>query len=292
MTETNSAVKAGWRLTLVVLGAVLMAFNINTFIRAGGLIPGGFTGLTLLIQEIGLCYLNVQIPFSIVLYTLNAVPAIVCFRYVGKKFTLYSVLAIILCGLFTDFMPIMFTDFIQLHDSLLSAVFGGILNGLAILLCLLANASTGGSDFIAIYFSEKYRKDTWNYILAGNCVILVVAGSLFGLERALYSIIFQFSTTMILNSLYHDYQQKTMLIVTDLPNEIYAMISKKTHHGASLITGKGLHRLQDHSIIYVAVHANEVSMLITAICEIDPNAFVNVIATEHINGRFFVKPKD
>ena len=282
-------------MTLIILGAALMAFDINTFVYAGGLLPGGFNGLTLLIQEIGLRYFNVQIPFSIVLYALNAVPAVVCYRYVGKQFTLYSILMVFLCGLLIDCMPKTFIDFIQSHehDTLLSAIFGGILNGFAIILCLHANATSGGTDFIAIYFSEKYRKDTWNYILAGNCVILVIAGGLFGLERALYSIIFQFATTVTLNSLYHAYKQKTMLIITNSPNEVYAAIYATTSHGATLWNAKGLfNQLQDRSLIYVVVHANEVSMLINAIRKIDHGAFINVIKTEQINGRFFRKPKD
>ena len=280
------------RLVMIILGAVLMAFNINTFVRAGGLIPGGFTGLSLLIQEIGLRYFNIQIPFSIILYTLNAVPAIFCFRYVGKKFTLLSILMVFVCGLLTDFMPEMFVDIIKVHDTLLSSVFGGILNGLAIVLCLYADATSGGTDFIAIYFSEKYRKDTWNYIFAGNCVILVIAGILFSLEKALYSIIFQFSTTMVLNSLYHAYQQKTMFIVTKRPDEVYALISEKTHHGATLFSGKGLYRKQDQGLIYLVVYADEATILINAIHAIDPDSFINVIKTEHINGKFFKKPKD
>jgi len=293
MTGTTiSAVKTVRRLVMIVLGAVLMAFNINTFVHAGELIPGGFTGLSLLIQEIGLRYFNIQIPFSVVLYTLNAVPAIFCFRYVGKRFTLYSALMVFVCGLLTDFMPKMFIDLIKVHDTLLSAVFGGILNGLSIILCLYADATSGGTDFIAIYFSEKYRKDTWNYIFAGNCIILVIAGSLFSLEKALYSIIFQFSTTMILNSLYHAYQQKTMFIVTRHFDEVYALISERTHHGATLFKGKGLYQKQEQGLIYLVAYADEVTGLINAIHAIDPDSFINVIKTEHINGRFFKKPKD
>ena len=280
------------RLMLVILGAVLMAFTVNTFVHAGGLIPGGFTGVTLLIQEIGLRYFNIHIPFSPIFYGLNVVPAFICYRYVGRNFTMYTIIMIFTCGLLVDFMPKMFIDAIQLHDTLLSAVFGGILNGVAILLCLHADAASGGTDFIAIYFSEKYRKDTWNYILIGNCVILVIAGTLFGLEKALYSIIFQFSTTMVLNSLYHGYKQKTMLIVTDHPNEVYSLINEKTHHAATLLAGQGLHSMQERSVIYLVAHANEITLLINDIREIDPNSFINVIKTENINGRFFTKPKD
>ena len=293
MTEVKaSALSVIRRLALIIFGAALMAFNINTFVHAGGLIPGGFTGLTLLIQEVFDRYLDIAIPFSIVLYTLNAVPAVFCFKFIGKKFTLYSVLMILLTGLMTDFMPKMFIDVITLHDSLLSAVFGGILNAIATVLSLYAGATSGGTDFIAIFLSEKYRKDAWNYIFAGNCVILVIAASIFNLERALYSIIFQFTTTMVLNSLYRAYQQKTLLIVTVHPMEIYHLIREKTHHGATQFVGIGLYNMEERKLLYSVVYSNEVAPLIKAIQTVDPGAFINVIKTEQINGRFFRRPKD
>lgn len=280
------------RLVLITLGAALMAFNLNTFVHAGSLIPGGFTGLTLLIQEIFLRYGNFTIPFSIVLYILNAVPAAICFKFIGKKFTLYSVLTVVISGLLTDFMPTMFIKFIQLHDTLLSAVFGGLLNAVSIVLCLFADATSGGTDFIAIFISEKYRRDAWNYIFAGNCVILAIAAYLFTLDRALYSIIFQFTTTIALNSLYRAYQQKTLLIITNRPHEVYAIIREKTHHAATSFNGTGLYNMQDRCLLYSVVYSNEVAILVNEIRKADADAFINVIKTEQINGRFFRRPKD
>ena len=280
------------RLAMITLGAVLMAININSFVRAGGLIPGGFTGLSLLIQEIFQRHLNIRIPFSVVLYTLNAVPAAFCFRFVGKKFTLYSVLMVFLSGLLTDLMPGMFINAIKLHDTLLSAVFGGILNAIAVVLCLLADATSGGTDFIAIFISEKFRRDAWNYIFVGNCVILAIAGSLFTLEKALYSIIYQFTATMVLNSLYHAYQQKTLLVITTRPDEVYRLIREKTQHGATCFTGIGMYNMEERKLLYSVVYSNEVLPVIKAIHSVDPNAFINVIKTEQINGKFFRKAKD
>ena len=293
MTDTKTSFGVTLRrVALIVFGAALMAFNINTFVHAGNLIPGGFTGLTLLIQQICLRYLNIHIPFSVVLYVLNAVPAIICFRYVGKKFTLYSLLMVLLCGLMTDFMPAMFIEFIQLHDILLSAVFGGILNGSAILLCLYANATAGGTDLIAIFVSEKYRKDAWNYIFVGNCAILVVAAGLFSLEIALYSIIFQFTTTLLLNSMYSAYKQKTLIVITNRPDEIYKLISESTHHGATAINGIGLHNHEDRVVIYSVVYSDEAESLIKGIHEIDAGAFINIIKTEQIIGKFHRRARD
>jgi uncharacterized membrane-anchored protein YitT (DUF2179 family) len=288
----SSVLSAIRRIFLVLAGAVLMAFNINTFVHAGGLIPGGFTGLTLLIQEICLRFFSVNVPFSIILYILNAIPAGICFKYIGKKFALYSCLMVIVSGFLTDWMPALFIRFLQLQDTLLSAVFGGILNAVSISLCLYADATSGGTDFIAIFISEKYRRDAWNYIFAGNCVILAAAGFLFTLEKALYSIIFQFATTMVLSFLYRGYQQKTLLIITNMPHNVYRLIRERTNHGATSFIGTGLYNNKERVLLYSVVYANEVTDLVIGIRQIDPDAFINVIKTEQLNGRFYRRPKD
>ena len=274
-----------------------MAFTINVFVRPGGIIPGGFNGLTLLIQELALHYFAVNIPFSVILYTLNAVPAIFCFKYVGRKFTLYSCLSVVICGFLIDWMPQFgissnLIHAIELHDILLASVFGGIINAVAIALCLYADATSGGTDFIAIFISEKYRHDAWNYILAGNCVILILAVYLFSIERALYSIIFQFTTTVSLTALYKAYQQKTLLIITNKPEEIYVFIRDKTHHGATAFDGIGEYEKKQRTLLYSVVSASEVTYLINGIRKIDESAFINVVKTEQINGRFFHRSKD
>jgi len=276
----------------VLIGAVLMAININTFVHAGQIIPGGFTGLTLLIQEICLRYGNFHVPFSVIYYIFNIVPAVICFKFIGKKFTLYSVLMVIVCGLLTDWLPSMFTDFLKVQDILLSAVFGGLLNAIAISLCLHADATSGGTDFIAIFISEKYRKESWNYILAINCVIIAIAGVLFGLDRALYSMIFQFVTTTALKVLYRNYQQRTLLIITNKPEDIFKAISQQTNHGATLIDCFGSFDMNKRTMLYSVVTATQVKKLIPAIRKIDTEAFINVLNTEHLNGRFHQRPKD
>jgi uncharacterized membrane-anchored protein YitT (DUF2179 family) len=280
------------RVLLLLLGSFIMAFNINTFVSAGGLSPGGFTGITLLIQQIGSRYGGVRIPFSLVYIGLNLVPAAICFKYVGKKFALYSALVFVVSGLLTDWMPGMFIDFLQLQDTLLSAVFGGILNAVGISLCLYGDATSGGTDFIAIFISERYHRETWNYIFVGNCVILGIAAWLFTVDKALYSIIYQFATTMGLSALYHGYQQKTLLIITDKPDEVYALISETTHHGATSFKGYGFFGKTERTLLYSVVSANDTAPLITAIKKVDSNAFVNVLRTEQLNGRFYTRPRD
>jgi uncharacterized membrane-anchored protein YitT (DUF2179 family) len=292
MIHRTSVLNTARRLLLITAGALIMAFNLKTFVHAGGLIPGGFTGLTLLIKECAFRFGGVEVPFSIILYILNVAPAVVSFKYIGKWFTLYSGLMVILSGFFTDWMPVMFIQTIQLHDMLLSAVFGGILNSVAICLCLYADATSGGTDFIAIFISEKFRKDAWNYIFVANCVVLSVAAFLFTLDRALYSIIFQFTTTVALSRLYQGYQQKTLFIITGKSREVYELIRDRTHHAATSFSGIGRYEMAERVMLYSVVSAREANGLVAAIKKIDPNAFINVIKTEQLNGRFYQRPKD
>ena len=84
------------RILLVIAASFIMAANIKIFVRAGDMFPGGFNGLTLLIQRTASRYFGLDLPFSVINLILNAVPAVISFLYIGKKFTLYSGLMILL----------------------------------------------------------------------------------------------------------------------------------------------------------------------------------------------------
>ena len=73
-------------LTLV---SVLIAFNLKSFVRTGGLFPGGFSGLAILLQQIADVFFHVKIPYSALYLPLNLIPAFIGFKYIGKRFTLY-----------------------------------------------------------------------------------------------------------------------------------------------------------------------------------------------------------
>lgn len=286
--KKNTVLDDAKRTALIVAAAFLMAMNIKSFVRAGDLLPGGFNGLTLLIQQIARRFWDIDISYSLINFSLNAVPVLISFKYIGKKFTGYSCLMIVLTGIFTDIL----SGFQVTNDTLLVSVFGGILNACAISLCLYAGATSGGTDFIAIFFSEKYGIETWNYIFAGNCIILLIAGYLFGWNEALYSIIFQFTSTQVLHSLYKRYQKQTLLIITTKPDEIYEQIRKNTNHDATLFKGIGCYRKHECNMLYSVVGRDEIKTITKKIRQIDPNAFINTMNTQQLTGRFYQKPND
>nr|WP_289767790.1 YitT family protein [uncultured Acetatifactor sp.] len=284
----NAMLDTAKRTAMILVAAVLMAVNLKTFVRTGGLIPGGFTGLTRLIQEICELLWDFEPPFTVINLTLNAIPIVVSFKFIGKKFTMYSCLMIVVSGLITDMIP----SYAVTTDMLLVSVFGGLFNAIAMIICLMAGATAGGTDFIAIFLSEKMDIDSWNYIFAGNVVILGIAGALFGWDKALYSIIFQFTSTQVLHALHRRYQKQTLLIVTKKPDEVYKVIKEMTNHDATLIKGEGCYMKQECNILYSVVGRDEVRKVLNRVRETDPAAFVNMIRTESLSGRFYQRPND
>lgn len=280
------------RLFLVVLGAMIFAFNLNTFVHFGNLFPGGFAGLSLLIQRAVEKFTGFVIPYSVLYLTLNAFPAYISFRYIGKRFTLFSLLMIILSSVLSDLTAPLFVNFNSNHDMILCALFGGLINGFAITMCLYGDATSGGTDFIAIYFSEKKGKDMWNYIFIGNCCVLFVAGILFGFDRTLYSIIFQYTSTQVLNVLYRRYQKTTLIIITTKPDELYEIIKIMTNHGATRFEGQGCYAHGKETMLYAVVSGEQVHKVTKELRKADSGAFINVIRSKEIMGRFFTRPTD
>ena len=274
------------RIVVICLASVIRALNIKTFVRTGGLYPGGATGLTLLIQRIVELFFGFELPYTLINVLLNLVPIYIGFRFIGKKFTLYSCLCIMLTNILTDVLP----SQAIVYDTLLISVFGGIINGFSISLCLMMNATTGGTDFISIFLSEKTGMDSFNLILGFNAILLVVAGLLFGWEKALYSIIFQYASTQVLHTLFKQYRKHTLLVVTNHARRVYEVIAKNSNHGATIIEAEGSYEHQECKIVYAVVSRAECKDIIKGIKEVDPKAFVNVINTQQISGRFYQRP--
>jgi len=250
------------------------------------LYPGGFSGLTILIQRVADLTFGIEIPYSLIYLPLNIIPALIGLRFISIKFTLYSFYVVVLSSILTDIFP----SITITYDTLLISIFGGIIGSVAISICLIFEASGGGTDFLSIYFSEKKGIDTWNYIFAANVVILTTAGLLFGFDKALYSIIHQYTSTQVIQMMFKRYQKDTLLIITALPEAVYGRIREITHHDATLIEATGCYEGAPRSILYSVIGREQVDIVISAIMEIDPKAFINVINTEQINGRFYTKP--
>ena len=281
--------EVGKRLLVITIYSIIMALNYKSFVQAGDLFTGGFTGLTRLAQRCAQESWGVTLPFAPINLVLNAIPAAVSFKLIGKRFTMYSCLAIVVSSIFTDLVPSVPVT----EDILLICVFGGLINGFSISLCLQARITSGGTDFIAIALAERKNVNAWNYIFCGNVIMLMVAGALFGWDRALYSIIFQFASTQVIRMMDPDGRRVTLFIVTgrEKAGGVCAQI-QDTRHTATLIEGVGLYNGEPCVMIYSVVGSNQLRRLTRKVKQADPQAFVNVIRTEKLMGNFYRDPRD
>ena len=288
MKRPSLSVKDILTIVVIFVAAVIMAFNIKSFVRTAGLYPGGANGLTILIQHMSETRLGISLPFTVINLLINSIPVYIGFRYVGKKFTFYSLLMILVSGIITDLIP----GIVITEDILLISIFGGLINGAAISMCLRAGATFGGTDIIAIFLSERKGVDAFSYVLGFNALILAAAGILFGWDKALYSIIFQYVSTVTIRLLYRKFQRSTLFIVTTKPREVSDVIYSTSKHGATILEGEGSFGHCERNVVYSVVDRPQVKHVLRAVKDIDPDAFINEVRTEKLAGNFYQKPEE
>ena len=148
------------------------------------------------------------------------------------------------------------------------------------------------TDFISIFLSERKGVDTFNVILGFNALILIAAGALFGWDKAMYSIIFQFASTVVIRALYLKFQQSTLFVVTMKPQEVSAKIYEVSNHGATIIDGEGSFGHSEKHIVYSVIARSDSREVVKAIKETDPEAFINVLRTDKLSGYFYYKKEE
>ena len=268
-------------LICVFLSALLQSFCINVFITPAKLLSSGFTGLAILINKISSLF-GFTLPVSLLVLMLNIPLGVLSFRSIGKKFVFFSILQVVLMSLFLNFHYTLLFD-----DLLLNVCFGGFLYGIAISLALRGNASTAGTDFIALWVSNKIGKSIFEYVFVFNSVLLLIFGYMFGWKYAGYSILFQFISTKTIDSFYKRYKLVTLEITTYHPKEICKAYIKHYRHGLSEVAGIGGYEHKELSLIHTVISFYELHDAIHLIKKIDPKAIINVISTERFVGHFY-----
>ena len=269
-----------------LLAAFIAAININTFINDGNIVPSGFSGIALLITRLADKYSFFCPSYSVLYIALNIPAVILVMKTVGKKFTIISLVDVVFTSLFVGILP----KFHITNDFLLAAVFGGIINGFSNSLVLAADGSGGGIDFITIYAAKKYKKSFWNEAMLINATIIAIAALAVGLEAALYSIIYQFVCTQVINFADSRYKRSSLIIISEKSEEICNAVYRDFHHTVTIWQGVGGYTSSNRRVLYTVCGQYETNALVTKILSIDPKAFVNVTQSQKVIGNFHEKP--
>ena len=157
-------------------------------------------------------------------------------------------------------------------------------------LALKGNASTGGTDFIALFVSNRLGKSIWSYVFLFNAAILCIFGSMFGWIYAGYSIIFQFISTKTIDAFHHRYERVTLEILTSDAESVVDTYVDHFRHGITCVQGYGGFSHKKIYILHTVVSTYEVADIIELLKQTDERIIVNVMRTEQFFGNFYQKP--
>ena len=280
--EYNSWVVTVLSYMFITIGILLASLALEIFLIPNRIIDGGITGISIILSFL------TNINLSIFIIVINIPFLLLGFKHLGKNFLIRTTFAMIIFSfLLEQFKQV---DVVT-NDVLLATVFGGILLGIGVGFVIRYGACLDGVETIAILINKKTSFSVGQVILLVNLVIYMVAGIVFGWDRALYSIMTYFITYKIIDIVSEGLEQaKSALIITNHGDEIANSIYKQLGRTVTFIEGEGLISGKK-VVLYVVVTRIELRELKKIIEDDDVSAFMTITDVSEIVGQH-IKKKD
>ncbi|HHY72515.1 MAG TPA: YitT family protein [Bacillus bacterium] len=270
------------KLIVVLAGAFLYAVGLNLFLIPAKVYASGFTGIAQLLSSVLTEYTSLTISTGILLFLLNIPVTILGWMKVGRAFTIFSFISVSATTFFLEIIPV----YPLSEDILLNAVFGGVISAVGVGFTLKWGASTGGVDILAMVLSRMKDKPVGSYIFAINSVIIIVAGLLYGWEKALYTLVTLYVTTRIIDTIHTRHEKLTAMIITNKGEELTKAIHEKLVRGITSVPARGSYSKEDKEMLLIVITRYELFDLERIIRQVDPKAFTNIVETAGIFGFF------
>lgn len=273
-----------WQYFFVALGAILAACSINLFLVPHHLLSGGVSGLAIIL------YYLFKLPIGIQIFAMNIPLLYAAYRFLGKEYAIVTIYGTILFSAAVDATGFL-ANWQVLDDALISSITGGVLSGLGSGLIFRVNGSAGGLDIVAGIVKKYYSLNFGVVGFAINCVIMLVAGALFGVKLAILTLISMFVSANITDKVVEGFnRKKTIYIVSYNTDEIAQAILNEVGRGATILHGEGAFTRQEKRIIFVVVSLTQIAKIKFLVQAADPSAFMIVQDAAEVMGRGFTLP--
>lgn len=269
------------KLFFILLGNFLCSIAFNLFFIPSKLLSGGVGGLGILTQ-----YLT-GIPSGIAVFILNVPIFIIGAKMLDKEFAIYGFISMfIFSSLLTLTRNI--GNYFVIDDILLSAVFGGVFNGVGMGLMFRNRTCQGGFDIIAVILKDRYNINVGSGLMAVNTIIISLSSLLFGYKPAMYTLISMYIGYKILDKVQTGFNiKKKIVIVSDKAEELAEVIIHQLNRGVTFLDGIGGYSKENKKVIYCIVTSRETAKLKSIVDEIDPMAFFTVSDVVEVKGSGF-----
>ena len=278
------------RIVAAVVGELIAAAALNLFIVPLNLYTGGIMGVCQLIRTLLQTHLGVTLgtyDIAGILYFLANVPILLfACKALGLGLVAKTIICTVSYSLFYSIIPIPSAPIVD--DYLTACLLGGILTGIGSGIVLTCGCSSGGLDVIGLCLSKRGSSFTvGKFSLTFNVFLYTACLILFSPEVAIYSVIYNFFTSMVLDRMHQQNVNVMAMIFTHADEHILGQFiidnlgrGVTYWNGTGAYTGKGVH------VLCVSLSKYEIEELLHAVRTIDPQAFLTVQEGVRIYGNF------
>ena len=278
------------RIVAAVVGELIAAAALNLFIVPLNLYTGGIMGVCQLIRT----FLQTQLGLSFgaydiagILYFLANVPILLfACKSLGLGLVAKTIICTVSYSLFYSLIPIPSAPIVD--DYLTACLLGGILTGVGSGIVLTCGCSSGGLDVIGLCLSKRGSGFTvGKFSLTFNVFLYTACLILFSPEVAIYSVIYNFFTSMVLDRMHQQNVNVMAMIFTHADEHILGQfIIDNLGRGVTYWNGTGAYTGKDVHVLCVSLSKYEIEELLHAVRTIDPQAFLTVQEGVRIYGNF------
>lgn len=261
---------------MLTIGSIMAAFALENFLIPNTILDGGVTGISIIASKI------FNLPVSLLVLILNIPFIYIGYKNLGKGFLARTVYSMILfsftLSIFQHTAPIT-------EQMLLATVFGGILLGIGVGVVIHFGGCVDGTESVALVISKKTTLSVGQVVLIFNLIIYSIAGIIFGLDRAMYSLLTYFITFKVIDFVSEGIEQaKAALIITDHGTDMAKEIYKRLGRTVTTIRGKGLIS-GEKEVMYCVLTRIEIYELRHIAEDMDESAFITILDVSDIIGQ-------
>ena len=278
------------RIVAAVVGELIAAAALNLFIVPLNLYTGGIMGVCQLIRTLLQTHLGVALgayDIAGILYFLVNIPILlVGYKDLGRGLVAKTIICTVSYSLFYSIIPIPSAPIVD--DYLTACLLGGILTGIGSGIVLTCGCSSGGLDVIGLCLSKRGSGFTvGKFSLTFNVFLYTACLILFSPEVAIYSVIYNFFTSMVLDRMHQQNVNVMAMIFTHADEHILGQfIIDNLGRGVTYWNGTGAYTGKDVHVLCVSLSKYEIEELLHAVRTIDPQAFLTVQEGVRIYGNF------
>lgn len=268
----------------IVLGCLISACSINLFLLPNHLLGGGLTGIGIIV------YFLTGLPVGLQVLVYNVPLLAAAFRLLGRDYFAGVIFGTVTFSVCLDAMHWL-NDCAPVSDPMLSAIFGGVFNGIGYGVIFRNGGSSGGLDIVAAIVKKYYSFNMGGVIFGFNCVIMGVSACMFGVVPAMYTLVSMFMSATLTDKVVAGFNhRKVVILISDETEKIAKAIIRGVGRGVTFLEGEGAFTHREKRVLFVVVTLTQVAKVKKIANHYDPLAFMIVLAANEVMGRGFTMP--